>query len=125
MKKNMNKNEKILITDDSLMTRKSIIKLLKGTPYTIEQASNGKEALDKISKNNYNLMLLDLLMPDMTGIDVLKNLKDKGIELPVIVVSADIQTSTQEICIEYGAKEFLNKPPKKEELIEAIEKHLK
>lgn len=122
----MNNQEdiKILITDDSMVSRKSIIKLLKQTEYKLYQASSGKDAIHFVEKGNFDLVLLDLLMPDMTGVEVLQYFKKNNITVPVIVISADIQVATKELCFENGAVDFLNKPPVSDLLLSTIEKVL-
>jgi CheY-like chemotaxis protein len=114
----------ILITDDSIVSRKKLKVMLKDTGYEISLAKNGREALSMIDENQYDLMLLDLLMPDITGVEVLKHLNEEHNDISVIVVSADIQDATRELCFKYGAKAFLNKPPSEDELIDAINKAL-
>lgn len=111
---------RILITDDSIVSRKKLKNMLKDTTYQIDFAADGREALEKISEGTVDIMLLDLLMPDIDGIEVLKKLQADSNTLPVIVVSADIQEATKTECLEYGARHFLNKPPDKAELLTAV-----
>ncbi len=113
---------KILITDDSWLTRRSIKRILQGEGYDISEAQNGLEALTFINETdeNIDLLVLDLLMPEMSGIEVLEKLKHDQIRIPVLVMTADIQKTVKQNCIALGADAFLNKPPEPEELIEVI-----
>jgi CheY-like chemotaxis protein len=111
----------MLITDDSIIARKKIKGLLKDTGFKITEAVNGNEALDILEIEKFDILLLDLLMPELDGFDVLRRLKEKNNQMPVIVISADIQEATRELCMELGASGFLNKPPSKEELLATIE----
>lgn len=116
--------KKVLVVDDSLISRRMVKQLLAPFHFEIEEAKNGTEALEKILTLKYDIIFLDLLMPDMEGTEVLKHLYEKGIKQKIIVISADIQESTKAKCKEYGALAFLNKPPKEEELKQVVEKIL-
>ena len=111
----------ILITDDSIVSRKKLKNMLKNTNYQISLAKNGREALELIAENQYDVLLLDLLMPEIDGTEVLKQLREENNNIPAIVISADIQDATKELCFSYGAKAFLNKPPSEDELVQTIE----
>ena len=102
----------VLICDDSIIARNSLKNMLLNEKCTIELAIDGIDSLKKISDLNPDLVLLDLLMPGMSGLEVLENLKKLEISLPIVVISADIQTSTKKMCADLGAVDFLNKPPK-------------
>ncbi len=112
---------KILLCDDSAFARKRLKDIIKNYGHEIIEASNGREALEKALNENPDLVMLDLLMPEMDGTDVLKELKEKNYKTPVVIVSADIQESTINLCLDLGAKSFINKPPKAGEIEAAIE----
>lgn len=101
---------KILIIDDSIFQRKNIKKILKPEGYKILEASNGTEGLEKIRNDSPDLVLLDILMPQVSGLSVLKKLESEDIEVPVIVITADIQDSTKRECLELGARDVFYKP---------------
>ena len=121
MVKNM---AKILVIDDSFITRRSIVALFDQDKYQILEASNGKLGLQMVIEEKPDLIFLDLLMPEMDGIDVLKAMKDLNIDLPVIVLSADIQTTVKNKCMQLNAFHFMNKPPIKEDLQDIVKKAL-
>ena len=79
---------------------------------TIEQATNGREALAAIERGNFDLVLLDIMMPEMDGFEVLQHLKAQGrlTDLPVIVISALSDLEPVVRCIELGAEDFILKP---------------
>ncbi len=106
----MSEYSKILIVDDSLFSRTATKKLLEGWDFQILEAVNGKEALEIIFNEKPDLVFLDLLMPELDGFGVLKQLNKKGLKIPVIVVSADIQESTKRQCLNLGAIDYFNKP---------------
>jgi len=106
----------ILLIEDSSYMRSVIRSFLNPDGYEILEAENGYKGLQIIHGRSPDCLILDLIIPDMDGLKVLKALNDQGSKIPVIVVTADIQESVRRQCLELGAKAFVNKPPKKEEL---------
>ena len=115
---------RILIVDDSLFTRNTITKILTSGGHEVIPVDKGSDAVDTVEKEKPDCMLLDLLMPDVDGYDVLRMLKDKSLPVPVIVVSADIQETTEKAVFELGAAGFLHKPVEEKTLLEIIQKVL-
>ena len=115
----------IILIDDSRFTRNQLIKGLAGEGHKIVEAVNGKEGLEIIKSQIPDCIITDLLMPEMDGLALLKHLKEDGIDIPAIVMTADIQEDTKKRCMQLGAMEVLNKPPKEGQLREAIRKVLK
>ena len=113
--------KQILICDDSRLSRKMISDIIKPLNLNIIYATNGKEAMSLISSQKVDCILLDLLMPEMDGFEVLSNLNKAGISTPVIVISSDVQDTTRQKCLSLGAFNLLNKPPKEGELIKALQ----
>ena len=101
---------RILITDDSQFQRKTLSAIIQKAGYEVETATNGREALAQIEANPPDCLILDMLMPEIDGIQVLETLQAKQIRLPVIVLTADIQEWMKIRCLELGASAFLNKP---------------
>ena len=104
---------KILIVDDNDNNRYTLSEYLKREGYTnLVTAENGKIALDKLNDNDFDLVLLDLKMPEMDGIEALRNIKsdDNLRHIPVIMISSadEIENVTQ--CIEIGAEGYIPKP---------------
>ncbi len=112
----------VLICDDSIIARNSLKNMLSKENCKIVEAYDGLDSLKKITELNPDFVLLDLLMPGMNGIDVLKSLKKSEIKLNIVVVSADVQNSTKQICLENGAIDFINKPPKMHEIVDIFRK---
>lgn len=113
--------ETILIVDDSSFTRNRLKETLLNFGYQVEEARNGNEALEKMKTGACACVVTDLLMPDMDGFQLLEKMAERTAAPPAIVLSADIQRSSRERCQRLGAKAFLNKPPKADELVSAIE----
>ena len=111
---------RILIIEDSSFTRKAIARMVKAQGHEIIEAANGEEGLEKAVSNSPDCITLDLIMPGMEGIEVLESLRERGSNIPVIVISADIQEDTRKQCMQLGATAVINKPPKEEELQSTI-----
>ena len=107
---------KVLVVDDSSFQRKWIIRALKELGLEAIEAENGKEGLNKLKSEKPACITVDLNMPEMNGIEFLKNMKDQNKSIPVIVITADIQSDTKKECQDLGASAFLNKPFKNHQL---------
>ena len=114
----------VLIVEDAWFTRRLIRKTLETAGYTTLEAGNGQEGLDQALANSPDCILLDLLMPDMDGREVLQALRERGSQIPVLVLTADIQATSRQQCLDLGAIAVLSKPPDPKQLCEAIEQAL-
>lgn len=114
----------ILIVEDSKIQRTKIRSVLTGAAYEVTEAMNGTEALKVLEDSAPDLIMTDLLMPEMDGIQFLEELKKREIGIPVVVLSADIQDSTKERCYELGARAFVNKPIVQTEILPIIQELL-
>lgn len=110
----------ILIIDDSSFTRKRIANMVKAEGHDTIEASDGRQGLEMTATHSPECIVIDLIMPEMDGLELLKSLQNQGSKIPRIVVTADIQESVRQECIEHGALAVLNKPPKKGELENAL-----
>jgi two-component system, chemotaxis family, chemotaxis protein CheY len=115
---------KILIVDDSALSRRTLRRILESTGYEVVEADDGMTALELYFLEKPRLVLLDLVMTGMYGIDVLVKLREMDQEACVIVASADIQSSTRKMVDDAGALGFINKPFVTEQVIAAVEKAL-
>lgn len=100
----------VLLVDDSALARRGTRRILEGAGYRVLEASDGLTALERYSLDRPDIVLLDLVMQGMYGLEVLAKLRQMDPAAKVIVVSADIQTSSKELVREAGASAFLNKP---------------
>jgi CheY-like chemotaxis protein len=101
---------RILITDDSTYQRGRLRRMLEEWGHDTIEATNGEEALHAAKTESLDAILLDLIMPEVQGFDVLRELRGRPATAPIIVVTADIQTEVRSECMELGAAAFLNKP---------------
>jgi CheY-like chemotaxis protein len=110
----------ILIVDDSYINRELIMGFLIGYDVNIIEAGNGHEALDILASSTPDLILLDLIMPDMDGFEFLKVMKTKNNKIPVIVLTAYLKETTYQKCMDMGVDGYLNKPYKMTELLNIL-----
>ena len=111
--------KKILVIDDSLVIRKMVEIALEDEEYEIETAVSGKEGLSKLDTMDPALVILDMMLPDINGIEILKTIKaSKGI--PVIMLSGKDSPQMIENAKKEGAEEFLPKPFKDDDLVEKV-----
>ena len=115
---------KVLIADDHELMRRGLKMLLAGTEDIVvtAEATNGEEVLDKLKADNFDVMVLDISMPKKTGIEVLRELKAQGKEIPVVILSALSMEECGKRVMKEGADEFLSKEDAPEKLIDAIRK---
>ena len=118
---------RILVVDDSSTNIVLLEAILNGQGYLIETAQSVKEAYQIIKKETVNLILLDLLMPRVSGYDFLKEIKsnESTKDIPVIIVSAVADAENKKRSIELGALDFINKPIDIQDFIERIDAILK
>ena len=114
--------KKIMVIDDSIVIRKMVEIALEGEDYLIHTATNAKDGMEGIEKINPNLIILDMMLPDMNGIEVLKKIKSSR-KTPVIMLSGKDAPQLVESAKEVGVDDFLPKPFRDEELVEKV-KHL-
>ena len=112
---------KILIVDDSALTRRSLRHILETAGCTVVEAEDGLAALERYFLEKPDVVMLDLVMRGMYGLEVLQKLRELDPAVRVIVVTADIQSSSQELAGEAGAKAFINKPFDKAEILLALD----
>lgn len=112
---------KILVVDDSRLIRQRLVKFL-AEDYDVVEAENGKEAILRIASPDWkpDCVVSDLLMPLMDGFALLDWVQKHKIPIPVIILTADIQTETKGRCMELGAYTVLNKPPQVDQLKETV-----
>jgi diguanylate cyclase (GGDEF)-like protein/PAS domain S-box-containing protein len=116
---------RILVVDDEPLLCESIKATLGAQGYEMQFALSGQAALAEIRRQLYDLVLLDLHMPDMHGIQVLDFIRDRNLEALVIVISGDSSIESAIAALRSGAHDFLRKPYQPEELLKRVENSLK
>lgn len=111
---------KILLADDEKDLSKAVGTILTYSNYDVDIVSNGKEALEKINNTIYDLIILDIMMPVMDGIQALKEIRKNNIKTPVILLTAKSQVDDKVEGLDSGANDYLTKPFDKKELLARI-----
>jgi len=121
---------KILLVEDNLMNQKVVMFNLKKLNCDITPVSNGKEALEIFKNNSYDLILMDIMLPEMNGYEITTEIRKfeklKNIKNPVTIIALTANTyeNDKEKCLNVGMNEYLSKPFSAQQLIKLIEKYI-
>jgi DNA-binding NtrC family response regulator len=118
------KDIRILVVDDEYMVRRCISTILSLEGYNVTTANGGEEALEFLRSDSYDLVTTGIMMPGMNGIELLKRIRDKYPDIPVIIITAQGTLETAKSVIRFGAFDYLIKPPDSEKLRKSIRKAL-
>lgn len=115
---------KILIVDDHLVVRQGLKQIIieTFTDVVVDEAGNGREVLSKVRETGYDFVTLDISLPDVHGLDILKQLKNEQPELPVLILSIHAEEQYALRALRAGASGYLTKDCASDELIAAIQK---
>ncbi len=113
-------SRKVLLVDDSGLARRSTRRILEGAGYEVVEAEDGMGAIEQYFVEKPDVVMLDLVMKGMYGLDVLGTLREMDPHACVVVLSADIQTSSKEMVQAAGAAGFLNKPVKPQDMLDMV-----
>ena len=113
---------KILVTDDSKLLRKKLRGELEELGCEVIEAENGKEAIMQDLKEQPNGVILDIVMPEVGGIEALQVIKEVSPELPIIMLSSAGTTQKLKQTLELGALDFIQKPYGSEQIKQAVER---
>lgn len=118
--------KKILLIDDNKLNLKIANKLLGGYNCEVHEAICGQDCINKINRGEkFDLLLCDEMMPNMTGTQMMKELKSRGYNVPMVALTADVELNSKEKYISNGFDDYLAKPINKEELERVLTKFLK
>jgi CheY-like chemotaxis protein len=118
---------KVLVVDDCATTRKLLGLYLKSKGYEVVTAENGLDAIEKVGKETVNLVLSDLNMPYMDGIELIKSLRGNPdtAELPVVMVTTEADPEEREKAFKAGANDYMVKPVTAERVTQTIREIMK
>ena len=111
---------KILLTDDSNVNRSYLKSILEEQNFEVMEASSGHDALDIVVTTPPDAMILDLMMPGIGGLDILKMIRAKVYKFPILIFTSDYKEITKKNCLDAGANEVLYKPTKPQHLLSII-----
>lgn len=112
--------QKVLLVDDSGLARRSMRAMLESGGFEVVEAEDGIAALERYFLEKPDAVLLDLVMKGMYGLDVLSKLRELDATARIIVVSADVQSSSHQLVEAAGASGFINKPVDREGLLRVV-----
>lgn len=113
---------RVLVVDDEEILRMLIRDTLEDMGYEIEEAENGQEALERVTQEHYDLMILDYMMPHVTGIEVIERLPAQiKANLPILMLTAKSQEEDRQKVFEKGVDYFMSKPFSPVKLMEVVE----
>lgn len=129
IKRNFNKRKKfkLLLAEDNVINQKVILKILASAGFNTDSVINGSEALDAHKNNHYDLLLMDVQMPEMDGLEVtskIRKLDEPKSSVPIIAITAHALIGDREKCIRAGMNEYISKPIRSTELLALIDKLL-
>ena len=118
--------KRILVVDDDELVRLALEELLTPEGYQIHTAPSGKEALERIAENIYDLLMLDIIMPEMDGIELCRKIRERDdySEVPIVFLTAKSREEDKAVGLEAGANLFLSKPISPEKLLTLISETL-
>lgn len=111
---------RILYVEDEKFLAEAVIHMLKKEKIAVDWAEDGEEGLDLALKPNYDCIVLDIMLPKLSGLEILKTIRTRGVKTPVIVLSALNEVEDKVKGLELGADDYLAKPFKTAELIARI-----
>jgi len=115
---------RILIADDEERALDLMEKALLPLGHPVDRAQNGREAMELLSQNDYDILVTDLVMPQRTGLDLVQTLRMRRIMIPIIVLSAFVTPDVRRELEFYERVEILSKPVKPEDLVVAVRRAL-
>ncbi len=111
---------RILLAEDERALSKAVIKLLEKNNYSADAVFDGEEALIYLDTGDYDALILDIMMPKMDGITVLKTIRSKGNQIPVLMLTAKSEIEDRVLGLDSGANDYLPKPFDTRELLARI-----
>jgi DNA-binding response OmpR family regulator len=113
-------NTHILVAEDDANIRNGLVDALESEGYRVTAAANGKEAMDRFAKRRFDLLLLDIMMPEKSGYDVCREVREKDKTVPVIMLSAKSEEIDKVVGLKLGADDYVTKPFGVHELLARI-----
>lgn len=121
----LNSQRRVLVIDDDAMIRKTVRMTCEREGYSVQEAEMGAEALARVESFRPDLILLDLMLPDVSGFDVCRDIRRMGSRVPIIILSAKTEEIDVVVGLEIGADDYIVKPFRPRELLARIAAHLR
>jgi two-component system response regulator ArlR len=111
---------RLLLAEDERSLSRALVKILENGNYSVDAVYDGAEALDYLENGNYDGAILDIMMPKLDGIAVLKSIRSQGSHIPILLLTAKSETDDKVTGLDSGANDYLTKPFAPEELLARI-----
>ena len=111
---------RLLLAEDEKALSKALVTILERNNYSVDAVDNGQDALDYLEADNYDGVILDIMMPKVDGITVLKTIRSKGNRIPVLMLTAKAEVDDKVLGLDAGANDYLTKPFHTQELLARI-----
>lgn len=111
---------RVLLAEDEKSLSRALVALLEKNNYSVDAVYDGEEALSYLEAGNYDVLVLDIMMPKMDGLTVLRRLREKGNSVPVLMLTAKSEVSDKVLGLDMGANDYLTKPFSTQELMARI-----
>lgn len=111
---------KLLLAEDEQSLSRAVVKILEKNKYTVEAVYDGEDALAYLEMGDYDAAILDIMMPKMDGISVLKKLRAMGNPIPILMLTAKSEIDDKVLGLDSGANDYLTKPFDTKELLARI-----
>lgn len=111
---------RILLAEDENALAKALVKIFEKNNYSVDSVDNGEDAFDYIKAGEYDVVILDVMMPRADGITVLKKIRAEGNQVPVLILSAKSETEDKVLGLDSGANYYLTKPFDTKELLATV-----
>jgi DNA-binding response OmpR family regulator len=116
---------KVLVIDDEAMIRRTVRLACEKEGYAVQEAENGTDALARLDSFRPDIVLLDLMLPDISGFDVCRDIRRAGSRVPILILSAKSEEIDVVVGLEIGADDYIVKPFRPRELLARIAAHLR
>ena len=126
--KHFRNNYKILLAEDNFINQKVALRMLKDSGYNVDAVMNGLEAVEALKNKHYDLVLMDVQMPEMDGFTATQHIRKLGgkyLELPIIAITAHALMGDKERCLDAGMNDYLSKPIERQKVTKIIDQWLK
>jgi CheY-like chemotaxis protein len=119
---------RVLLAEDNAVNQKFAVRVLEGAGHTVTVANNGREAIDYTGSQEFDVVLMDVQMPEVDGLDATRAIRVREggrTRLPIIAMTANAMQGDHEMCLEAGMDGYVSKPVKKDVLFAEVERALK
>lgn len=111
---------RLLLAEDEKALSKALVTILERNNYSVDAVNDGQAALDYLEADNYDGVILDIMMPKVDGITVLKTIRSKGSRIPILMLTAKAEVDDKVLGLDAGANDYLTKPFHSQELLARI-----